>query len=98
MIPTILFAACAIILVVIVYALWRYWDNMVNLTPEEEAFDRRVKRLNERQANRISDEDLARPLSEEDAWRIMVARGQQALRRRSRYGGSLDRRARERKR
>jgi hypothetical protein len=96
--PTILFLICAILLLLVVYALWRYWDNLARVSPEEEAYDRRVARLNERQANRLTDEDLREPTNEEDAWRIMVERGEQAAHRRNRYAGDLERRTRARRR
>ena len=78
MLPIVLFLLFAVLLLGVVYALWRYWDNLSRLSPEEEAFDERVAALNERQANRISDEQLAHPLSEDDAWNIMVRRGQRS--------------------
>jgi hypothetical protein len=96
--PTVLFLASAALLLGAVYALWRYWDNLARLSPEEEAFDERVAALNERQANRVSDEDLARLLSEDEAWEIMVSRGLRGRRRRERYGGQLSRRVGERRR
>ena len=96
--PTVLFLASAVLLLGAVYALWRYWDNLSRLSPEEEAFDERVAALNERQANRVSDEDLARTLDEDEAWQIMVSRGQRGKRRRERYGGELSRRVGERRR
>jgi hypothetical protein len=95
--PTVLFLITAVLLLGGVYALWRYWDNLARLSPEEEAFDERVAALNERQANRVSDEELAHPVSEDEAWQIMVSRGQRP-RRRERYGGELSRRIGERRR
>ena len=96
--PILLFVLSAALLLGVVYALWRYWDNVSRLSPEEEAFDERVAALNERQANRISDEELAQPIDEDEAWRIMVSRGQRGRRRRERYGGELARRIGERRR
>ena len=96
--PILLFLLSAALLLGVVYALWRYWDNVSRLSPEEEAFDERVAALNERQANRISDEDLAHPVDEDEAWRIMVSRGKQGRRRRERYVGELARRIGERRR
>jgi hypothetical protein len=57
-----------------------------------------VAALNRRQANRISDEDLANPLSGDEAWQAMIDRGRRGLRRRERYGGDLSRRVGERRR
>ena len=96
--PTLLFLASAVLLLGGVYALWRYWDNLAHVSPEEEAFDERVAALNERQANRVSDEELTHPVSEDEAWKIMISRGQQGRRRRERYGGVLSRRVGERRR
>jgi hypothetical protein len=96
--PILLFLISAALLLGAVYAVWRYWDNLARLSPEEEAFDERVAALNERQANRFSDEELTHPLTEDDAWSIMVSRGQRSRRRRDRYGGELARRAATRRR
>ena len=92
----ILFLFSAALLAGIVVVLWRYWRDYANITPEEEAFDKRVAALNERQANRLSNEQLAQSVSEEDAWKIMLRRGSQA-RRRSRYAEEVGRRYRERR-
>ncbi|MEM8530232.1 MAG: hypothetical protein AAGF95_05270 [Chloroflexota bacterium] len=70
-----IFLACAIIIIVVIYALWRYWEDLVQVSPEEEAYDKDVAQLNERQANRMSDERLARVTSEDEAWDVMVKRG-----------------------
>jgi hypothetical protein len=94
----VLFLGSAALLLGAVYALWRYWDNLARLSLEEEAFDERVAALNERQANRVSDEELARPVNEDEAWQIMISRGQRGKRRRERYGGELSRRIGERRR
>lgn len=96
--PILLFLICAALLIGAVYAVWRYWNNLVRVSPEEEAFDERVAQLNERQANRLSDDQLTRPVSEDDAWSLMVRRGQRTRRRRERYGGDLARRASDRQR
>jgi hypothetical protein len=83
-VPTLLFVIFAVLLLAIIYALWRYWFSIAQVTPEEEEFDERVAALNERQANRISDEQLRRPLNEDDAWQIMVRRGRRPPQRRRR--------------
>src|SRR5436189_5162646 len=95
--PIVLFILFAVLLLGVVYALGRYWDNLSRRSPEEEAYDERVAALNQRQANRISDEQLAHPISEDEAWNIMVNRGQHGGRR-DRYGGELARRVGERRR
>ncbi len=92
----ILFLFSAALLIGIVVVLWRYWRAYANITPEEEEFDKRVAALNERQANRLSNEQLAQTISEDDAWKIMLRRGAQA-RRRARYAEQVGRRYRERR-
>jgi hypothetical protein len=74
-----LFLAAGVLAVV--YGVWRYWNNLVEVSPEEEAYERQVANLNERQANRISDEQLTKPPSDDDAWQIIQRRGQRAMRR-----------------
>ena len=97
--PIVLFLICAALLIGAVYAVWRYWDNLVGVSPEEEAFDERVAMLNERQANRISDEELTHPVSEDDAWSIMVRRGRRRTTSRHDHdGGTPAQRASERRR
>ncbi|NJO82422.1 MAG: hypothetical protein HC828_06090 [Blastochloris sp.] len=93
-----LFVICAALLLGAMYLVWRYWDHATSRSPEEEAYDKRVAQLNERQANRLSDEQLTKPVNEDDAWRIMVERGRKTTERRNRYGGDLKRRTRERQR
>ncbi len=97
MAPTILFILFAILLVITGFGIWRYWQTVVRVSPEEQAYDKRVARLNERQANRMSDEQLREPISGDEAWELMVRRGQQS-RRSERYGGNLSRRAADRRR
>jgi hypothetical protein len=87
----------ALLMVAAVYALWRYWEGLVDRSPEEEAFERRLTRLNERQANRYSDDELTTAPDEDEAWKIMVERGRRS-RRRDRYAGDLTRRAGDRRR
>lgn len=70
-----LFIALVLILIVVVYGVSRYWDTMVRRSDEEEEYDRMVADLNERQANRLSDEQLWEPVSDDDAWQIILRRG-----------------------
>lgn len=91
---TILFVLFAAVLLGIVVALWRYWRSFARIGPDEEAYDQRVAALNERQANRLSDDQLRQPLTDEDAWNIMLRRGMQA-RKRDRYAAELRRKLRE---
>lgn len=95
---TLIFLVVAAALVGIVFAIWRYWESVARVSPEEEAFDKRVAALNERQSNRLSDDLLRADINNDSAWQIMVERGRRAARRRSRYAGNLERRTRERKR
>jgi hypothetical protein len=94
--------------------VWRYWNAIASVSPEEEEFDERMTALNDRQANRLSDEQLTHPLTDDDAWRVMVQRGRRERERRrkpprpsqrrlpppreERYGGDLSQRERERRR
>jgi hypothetical protein len=78
---TLLFALLVVAVLAVIYGVWRYWDGLVELSPEEEEFDRAVASLNQRQANRISDDQLTKPPSDEDAWQIMMRRGQRMRRR-----------------
>lgn len=98
MTPLIIFALCAVLIVGIGVVLWRYWENLTQVSPEEEMFDRRVARLNERQAYQMTDDELARPITEDEAWKVMVARGRRASQRHDRYNGDLERRVRARRR
>ncbi len=70
-----LFIALIIILIIVVYGISRYWDTMVRRSDDEEEYDRMVANLNERQANRLSDEQLWEPVSDDDAWQIILRRG-----------------------
>lgn len=76
-----LFILLGAILFAVVYGLRRYWDTMVNTDPLEDAYERQMAALNERQANRFSDDQLTRPPSDDDAWRIILRRGRALMRR-----------------
>ncbi|OAN42797.1 hypothetical protein A6A03_03510 [Chloroflexus islandicus] len=60
---------------------WRYWREQVNISPEDEELLREIAELNDRQANRISDQRLRSGIDPDEAWRIMVQRGQRSRRR-----------------
>ncbi|MFN3373902.1 MAG: hypothetical protein ACK44M_10085 [Chloroflexus sp.] len=62
-------------------AAWRYWREQVNISPEDEELMREIAELNDRQANRISDQRLRSSIDPDEAWRIMVQRGQRSRRR-----------------
>jgi len=89
-----LFVLFAALLLLAAYLLWRYWATLTSLSPDEERFEERIAALNERQAHRYSDEELAMPVTEEDAWRLMVERGRRATRRERSTGDLMRRRAR----
>jgi hypothetical protein len=94
--------------------VWRYWNTIARVSPEEEEFDERMTALNDRQANRLTDDQLTHPLTDDDAWSVMVQRGRRDRERRrrparptqrqlptareERYGGELSRRVDERRR
>lgn len=59
---------------------WRYWREQVNISPEDEELLREIAELNNRQANRISDQRLRSGIDPDEAWRIMVQRGQRSRR------------------
>lgn len=84
MTPTVLFLIFLAIIAVALFAIWRYWGRIMRVTAEEQEYDERVAALNERQANRISDDQLRRTVSEDDAWSIMVSRGRRDRERRRR--------------
>lgn len=92
--PISIFVIVAVIFVAMIGLMWRYWKSVSEVTPSDEAMSRRIARLNDRQANRIDDDMLRTRQSSDDAWQIMVERGEHALRR-PRY--TTTRRAKERK-
>ena len=92
MLPIALLLMFMVLLCGVLFAVWRYWNNLTRLSPEEEEYDERVAAMNERQANRLSDEQLRTPLTDDEAWNIMVRRGQRQPRRRSRYSRGDERR------
>lgn len=99
MLTPILFILTAVLLIAIVYGIWAYWNSISQRSPEEEAFDKRVATLNQRQAYRLSDKQLSKKMSEDDAWQIMVNQGRRSTQRRQeRYNGELMRRQGDRKR
>jgi hypothetical protein len=87
-----LYVVFGILLVAIAIFVWRYWSSLVERSPEEEAYERRLTALNERQAHRYSDDELTSSPDDDEAWRIMVERGRNAGRR-DRYAGDVNRRA-----
>ena len=110
--PIILFLFFTALVAGALLLVWRYWNTIAHVSPEEEEFDERMTALNDRQANRLSDEQLTHPLTDDDAWSVMVQRGRRDRERRrrptrgqrrlpareERYGGELSRRVDERRR
>jgi len=112
--PIILFLFFTALVAGALLLIWRYWNTLARVSPEEEEFDERMTALNDRQANRLSDEQLTHPLTDDDAWSVMVHRGRRDRERRrkpartaqrrlpppreERYGGDLSQRERERRR
>ena len=112
--PIILFLFFTALVAGALLLVWRYWNTIARVSPEEEEFDERMTMLNDRQANRLSDEQLTHPLTDDDAWSVMVQRGRRDRERRKRparptqrrqiptreerYGGELSRRVSERRR
>ena len=112
--PILLFLFFTLLIAGALLLVWRYWNAIAHVSPEEEAFDERMTALNDRQANRLSDEQLTHPLTDDDAWSVMVQRGRRERERRrkpprpsqrrlpppreERYGGDLSQRERERRR
>jgi hypothetical protein len=112
--PIILFLFFTALVAGALLLVWRYWNTIARVSPEEEEFDERMTALNDRQANRLSDEQLTHPLTDDDAWSVMVQRGRRARERQrrptratqrrqlplreERYGGDLSQRERERRR
>lgn len=97
MTPWILFLVVTLILAAVFVAIWRYWDQLVRSSADAQAYDQRIARLNERQANRLSDDLLSQKVDQDEAWKVMVRRGVEAARRRDRYLGDSTRRTRERR-
>jgi len=94
--PISVFVIAAVIFLVIVGLLWRYWQSVAEVSASDESFSRRIARLNERQSNRIDDDHLRNITDDDEAWRIMVDRGRQSDRLPT-YSNTT-RRARERQR
>lgn len=94
--PISLFIVAALLFLGIVVLLWRYWKGVAEVSPSDEAFSRRIARLNDRQSNRLQDTNLTEVTTQDEAWRIMVERGRRHTHL-PQYGDTT-RRARERQR
>jgi len=80
----VMFALTAIVLAAIIVLIWRLWADHTRLSPEDEEREREIASLNDDQANRLSDKQLARPIDTDTGWSIMVRRGLGNRRRRPR--------------
>jgi ABC-type anion transport system duplicated permease subunit len=58
----IVYAVVAMAAILILIAIWRYWAVRVNKTADEEALERRMARLNQKQAYRRRDDEIVRLL------------------------------------
>ena len=94
--PISVFIIAAVVFLLIVGLLWRYWQSVAEVSASDESFSRRIARLNERQSNRMDDDHLRTIADDDEAWRIMVDRGRQSDRLPT-YSNTT-RRARERQR
>jgi hypothetical protein len=72
------------VLISLTVVIWRFCQHHVRITPTDEAFERDIASLNDEQANRLSDQQLARPIDTDTGWQMMVQRGQEPTRRRRR--------------
>jgi hypothetical protein len=79
-----LFSAAALVLVLLTVLLWRGWATLARRSPRDEARERELAALNDAQANRISDQQLTRPVDADAAWQTMVKRGERRKRERRR--------------
>ena len=57
-----LFAIVAVLVLMVFVVVWRYWSDKLNMSQEDEALERRMAALNERQANRRRDDEIVRLL------------------------------------
>jgi hypothetical protein len=67
-----------ILLVGLLYMLWRFWEDYARITPEETEYERDMASLNDAQANRFRDDQLTRQIDADTAWQVMVRRGRRA--------------------
>ena len=57
-----LFAIVAVLVLLILVAVWRYWSEKLNMSQEDENLERKMAALNENQANRRRDDEIVRLL------------------------------------
>ncbi|MCU0491856.1 MAG: hypothetical protein MUD01_09730 [Chloroflexaceae bacterium] len=71
----------AVMLVALLGVLWRFWQHYAARDQSDEEYEGRVARLNDRQANRVSDERITQNITPDEAWDLMVRRGMERRRR-----------------
>lgn len=59
---TVVFVLVVAIIVIALRLVHQYWNNRLNMSEEDEALERRMASLNERQANRRRDDEIVRLL------------------------------------
>jgi heme/copper-type cytochrome/quinol oxidase subunit 2 len=70
------FVITAALCLALAFIVWRYWENLTRVSPEDQEREQHIAQLNEQQANRLSDEQIQAMLSGDDeAWQTMVRRG-----------------------
>ncbi|GAC1386512.1 MAG: hypothetical protein NVS4B8_02280 [Herpetosiphon sp.] len=57
-----IFILIAALIVIIVFLILRYWKHELNMSEEEVAYEKRISRLNQGQANRRRDDEIVRLL------------------------------------
>jgi hypothetical protein len=77
-----LFGLAALLLLGLIALVWRMWNDYASVTPEGEEREREIASLNDAQAHRVSDQQLARPVDADSAWQTMVQRGMAGVKRR----------------
>lgn len=75
MMSVLLYVVAAALLVGLIALIWRLWADHARITPEDEEYEREIASLNDAQANRLSDQQLTRPIDTKTGWDIMVSRG-----------------------
>lgn len=70
-----LFALAAALLLALVALIWRVWTDYAQVDPEDEERERELAALNDAQANRVSDQQLTRPVDLDSAWQATLQRG-----------------------
>ncbi len=62
----VIFVLVAVLLIIGLVAIQRFWTARLNMSDEDIAFEKRISSLNEGQANRRRDDEIVRLLSGDD--------------------------------